>query len=93
MSEAASPRKFAFWHVVSASYVLAAAIIALVFATWGSLWIVIAAFVGWLAFEIWAFREFGMRAAWTLLAVLLINPATALYFILHYACAVNGQCL
>jgi hypothetical protein len=49
--------------------------------------------LAWLALVIWAFSRFGVRASWTLLALVVANPLTIFLGAAHYACAVNLACL
>lgn len=81
--------------VVIASLLLALGSSAGVIVAWsdGHGWLALVAFVAWVMFEIWAFRQYGMRAAWTLLSLLIFNPVTVFAGVLHYACAVRAACL
>jgi hypothetical protein len=92
LSQARQP---SFAIVLVGSYVLAAAAAAIISTTWieGTLWLGGAAFLVWLAMIGWAFSRFGVRAAWTLLGFLLVNPVTLFFGGVTYACAVKAACL
>lgn len=95
MQDLLGSRQPSFALVLLGSYALAVATALIVSVSWieGFVWMGGIVSIAWLALVFWAFSRFGARAAWTLLGLLVLNPATIFASGLTYACAAKAACL